>query len=510
MTSVELLGAVTPIHMVGESHSLVFSNLLFRAAGCGDAYLCRTRFLPLLAADYSDGANIHADYANALLGEGIVDQAFRPAFMNADPAAAFLAGTPLMAPPMVLFAGDMDLHQLFPQMAEFDFLLEDDPHYGVDKARQLLSYADVRDHISSVLAPFLATVEQLRDVGFNRLMIHCLPPRTRDNEAASRWTGGTVVDAPVRAKLTLAANRLIQAFCDRAAIPFIDTWPELTIDGYLRPEFELDGVHVNRASAMVSLAKIASNLCDRTTRIWNIPRYESAVSQADRRRPPAPPSRLDAQWRDAGLVHASLDASFIEKAATGLSSAWSHENPHARPDWIGWPSDGCPGMASAEPDSSWLADGALCLDTGEARDLLHAGSAHELTIASFRPVRYAAGAEGIQPLPSPPGTRRALILPSPTDRVAFESVEGGMLLSGEIAAGSCIVYDPQRVAFQLRSGKEDVELIELALLPRLAGQPFRVARAGLCDWPADPYAFNVSGMKAFPPFDGPAFRARAL
>lgn len=111
-------------------------------------------------------------------------------------------------------------------------------------------------------------------------MIHCLPPRSPDEAAAARWTGDVVVPAPVRAKLTVLANRVLAAFCAETGIPFIDTWAELTESGYLRPEFELDGFHLNRQAALVSLDRIAANLFDQTAGTWNASRYRHALNQA--------------------------------------------------------------------------------------------------------------------------------------------------------------------------------------------------------------------------------------
>jgi len=39
-------------------------------------------------------------------------------------------------------------------------------------------------------------------------------------------------------------------------IPLIDTWPELAQDGYLLPQYDIDGMHLSREAALVSLQKI--------------------------------------------------------------------------------------------------------------------------------------------------------------------------------------------------------------------------------------------------------------
>ena len=508
--SVELLGAVTPIHMVGESHSLSFSNLLFRPEWSQETFLCHTRFFPtLMAAQYLTQQMLNAEFVDGLVAEGILDKAMRPAFMHAGPSAAYIAGMPIISPPVVLFAGDMDLHQVFLQIAnKFDFKLPADPVYGVDKDKQMLTYTVVRDQILSFMSPFLDAIDRLRTMNFNRLMIHCLPPRAADNIAASRWTGGTIVNAPVRAKLTLVANRLIEDFCTKSGIAFIDTWPELAENGYLRSEFELDGVHVNRKAALISLDIISAHLFDQTSTIWNPARYLQASLQAD------PYTNISndlrgKEWQDIGLVAGRVNGDVAANLCRNVSFDLGQQNIHARPDWIGWPRAGRSGITLAEPEESALAEAATILGQDEGLAILHAGAERELTIISFRPVRFSPAVEKFNTLPAPPGARRALLYLAESSRVSFETLDGRAIPCPAADRGSLIVYDPQRVRFRIGSSQYSLDLVELALIPRLSGQPFRIVWAGLCDWPADPFQFSVTNMKAFPAFKGHFFRERA-
>ena len=509
--SVELLAAVMPIHMVGESHTLAFSNLLFRPSWSKDTFLCRTRYFPtLLAAQYSAGQTLNGGFVAALVAEGILDKDHRPAFMHAEPSAAFLAGVPIMSPPVVFFAGDMDLHQsIFSKIADkFDFKLPDDPFYGVDNSKEMLPFATVREQLTSVMSPFFNAMERLRVAHFGRLMIHCLPPRTPDDVSASRWTSGVLIRASIRAKLTLAANRLIGEFCAKYEIPFIDTWPELTEGGYLRREFELDGVHVNREAALISLDKISTHLFDQTSKVWNPARYKQSLLRADAYTD-ADDAARSGQWSDVGISVGRVSGEAVESLSRRLSFSLGQENTHARPDWVGWPRAGRPGIALAEPDESALADAAVILGQGDGRAILHAGAEHEMTVTSFRPVRFPPAVSTFHVLPTPLGSRRALLFLATNDRVSFESLDGIGISCPALERGSLVVYDSHRVRFRVGPGQDNLDLVEISLIPRLSGHPFRAVWAGLCDWPADPFQFSVSGMKAFPSFSGSLFRVRA-
>jgi hypothetical protein len=96
---------------------------------------------------------------------------------------------------------------------------------------------------------------------FPEVLIHALPPRTRDDARAARWTGGVTIPRAVRAKLTVLANRVLEGACARAGIAFVGDWEGLVgADGYLRPELDLDGVHLHQRAAAQSLAQIRAVL----------------------------------------------------------------------------------------------------------------------------------------------------------------------------------------------------------------------------------------------------------
>ena len=65
----------------------------------------------------------------------------------------------------------------------------------------------------------------------------------------------------------------------------LDVWPEVTRDGYLRPEYELDGVHLAREANLISLRAMVEHALNNTPPIRNVERYrllhEMATGRTD-------------------------------------------------------------------------------------------------------------------------------------------------------------------------------------------------------------------------------------
>ena len=494
--SIELLGNVTPILMFGESHSLAFRNILFRPSWSAENFMCRTSHIPaLIASEFSVGAGgISPLLADGLKAEGMLDVHLRPSFLYMDPSAAYIAGAPVIAPPLVFFSGDTEMVVgLIKQLGHvYDFELPDDPGYGVDRSKQPIPYAVIHAQVAKIIEPFVRAVALLRAHQFSRTMIHCIPPRNISDDKAAVFTGGDTTPATVRSKLVMVANRQIAAACAQSGIGYIDIWPEtVDADGFLRPEYELDGIHVNRKAALISLDKIAAHLYDSTVGTWNAVRYVQLEGQAE-----AHAAGEEGQWAAHGFAAAHLDVSEL-----AFSYAPADSNPLARPDWTGWPRSGRAHASLAEPGDDMLekVHGLLA----GAHAVLHAGSARELTVASFRPV-HVADTDPLLSAQVPPGARRAVLQLSDEGRIGLETLAGEAVATAS-RAGTLVVYDPARLRYRANGAN----VAEMVLLPRLPDQPFRVVWTGLCEWPADPYQFSVAGMKAVPAFKSDTFSCRA-
>ena len=230
---VELLNQVTPIHLIGESHTVAFNNLLFRCTNSDDAFICRSKFIPLIPANqYGTETSVNADFLKALIAEGLIAEKFmRPYYQHLIDAVAFYQSMPLIAPPIIFFFGDTELQGLLTQFgSEFDFEMPDDSVYGMDNEKDLIPYTIIRNHLEKLISPAIAVLKQLKNVGFTRLMVHSLPPRSTDDKAASKWSHGIVISAQIRSKLVVLMNQYLENSCKEIGIGFINTWLETSQD----------------------------------------------------------------------------------------------------------------------------------------------------------------------------------------------------------------------------------------------------------------------------------------
>jgi hypothetical protein len=254
------LGRANPIYFIGESHTLSFRDTLFQPQSPGDIFLGRVRFMQIFASRWLEGGAIQPNILKALAAEQLLDDEGRPAHLAKDRQTARTAevsGVPVREPVLVLFAGDLDVFDMLRQTGKgHDFDLPDDPGYGVDRSLTPIPFSAIDMRLRNTFLPFLSACAILREMGFGRMMAHSLPPRLRD-------TGD--LDLPgapqMRAKLTVAANRILRQACANLGMPFIDTWGNLTDGLYLRPEFVLnDGVHLTRGAGQFSWARIIETM----------------------------------------------------------------------------------------------------------------------------------------------------------------------------------------------------------------------------------------------------------
>jgi lysophospholipase L1-like esterase len=245
----EVSQTVLPIYIVGDSHALPYRGLMFREKWTGAWALARSCYISGFAAgDFyrPDTGEFQPDLIRFLEFEGLVrdGRATHLSMDATDFAIATAAGQPVKPPLIMVVVGDIDIRAvIMPILADkHDFVPPfETPLPVLDKP--LIPWDLVEEAIDRQLSPLIAGLRQLVACGFNRLYVQAVVPPTR-NEAAVRRLHGYGCPASVRTKLVDAFNRKLAEFCRPIGVTVLENWAALTQDGLLKPDLELDGVHL--------------------------------------------------------------------------------------------------------------------------------------------------------------------------------------------------------------------------------------------------------------------------
>ncbi len=478
------LEQLTTIYCLGESHCLRYRDRLHRATGSDRWCHTRVRFLPdVEARNFTAEGGLHPDLAAALLGEGLCVERHRDDGSTEIEAAhaattfadrvlaarhAALSDEPLIAPALLLFAGDKEVHSLAAQLGEStDFDIPDNPGYPRLATAERVPFETIEAALATRLQPFLAGIEALQTAGFTRTLVHGLMPRCRDDARVMRWLHGNRISATVRSKLALTANRLLASECRRLGVGFVDVWDILANDGYLDPRFDLDGIHGNHLATAASCERVVEQLAVSEAGTFHPAQYELLAELTSPANPVptavlagfptrgfavhdrlAPPPDADAETLPTTLsttLHAMQTAGEIFAPGPSLLSR-------------GWPGTAAPaGVRSV-----------LWLDRGSATLLC-------------RPRDGATAARATAATPV------------------------------HLEPGALLVFDPRTTSVVVTTTTADAAPRHLAVLPRLPHEVFRLFEVASPAWPADPFRIEVVGTRCQPPVpDGVLRRWREI
>jgi hypothetical protein len=448
---------VETLHCVGESHCLRFRDRLYRSPSAQRWLHTRCHFLPRVeASNFTADGGLHEDLAAALLAAGLCQEqtqddgsvvvaathratTFAERVLAARHAA--LADSPLIAPALLLFAGDKELHSLAMTLGpEVDFELPEGLGPIVVPGARRLPFASIEAAFAARLEPFCTGLQMLRDAGFDRTLVHGLLPRVRDDLRVAQWCHGVQVAAAVRRKLEWLGNHLLAAACRAAGVGFVDVRPALGRDGYLAPRFDLDGVHASALATDASFPSVITALAAIEGGL-NTAQYELLHELAVAR--DAPP-----------------EASFAERGF----AVWSAEQQPA-----------VAGLATAADD---LASLSTSLDA--LRPLLEVGWEREsglVGVALAKPTELGL----VPPIP----VRAALCVQRRAQILCEPSIAGPAVATVELAPGGLLVYDPSRI--RVRCDDPQDTALQLFVLPRLPAEPPSAVLLRDAAWPADPF-----------------------
>src|SRR5262249_9457813 len=136
----------------------------------------------------------------------------------------------------------------------YDFVPPFETPYPVSD-RPLLPWDICVETIEPGLKAFVAGLRKLNECGFNRVYVQAVVPPTLNDEDWHRRRG-YLCPSPIRTKAVYAYNRTLTELCKSANVSVIDLWPNLTEKGFLKPEFELDGVHLHPKTARMHLDRL--------------------------------------------------------------------------------------------------------------------------------------------------------------------------------------------------------------------------------------------------------------
>ena len=276
MVRIDAASKPTAVYVLGDSHVLGFKNVFFRDSYTGGDYYTVSRYYSGFAADgvFSGGA-LDPAFVKALEYEGLLKEG-RPTHLRTqhlDLAAAYASGLPQVPPLILLCCGDIDLRGNFLQYLtdEYDLILPFETVYPAT-GKPPLPYDVALPLAKNRLQPLLSGLKALHDLGLVRTYFHTIAPPTMNAELFRQVHG---FDCPVstRYKAAWLYNHILTRKCREYGIPLIDVWPEATRDGYLRPEYELDGVHLAREANLLSLRAMIEHALNNTPPIRNVERY---------------------------------------------------------------------------------------------------------------------------------------------------------------------------------------------------------------------------------------------
>ena len=273
----------TPIYVLGDSHVLGFKDLFFRDTYTGGDYYTVSRYYSGFAAGgVSSGGALVPAFVKALEYEGLLKEG-RAAHLRVGPmdlAVAYASGSAQVPPLIIVCCGDIDLRGHFFQYIkeECDLILPFETPYPAT-GKPPLPYDVALQLVRERLEPLVAGLKTLHDLGLVRTYLHTVAPPTLNAELF-RQVHGFDCPAATRYKAAVMYNQFLTRRCKELGVPVLDVWPEVTRDGYLRPEYELDGVHLAREANLISLRALVEHALNNTPPIRNVERYRLLYEMA--------------------------------------------------------------------------------------------------------------------------------------------------------------------------------------------------------------------------------------
>lgn len=269
-----LVGDAVPYTYIGDSHAGSIGTLVFEDANETTRIVTRTCTIWRFVASDALGAD-------GALGDELVQALRNTGALHTSQAFAPLAGfRPVQTTygrekrpenvavldsaserAYVVCVGEIDtryiLHRFVLERLDFQvpFPIDGLEALPAFEARQTLRADRMLAFLGEEFKPLFVGLRLLRAAGLRTIFLHSLPPPAIDDADAERVLKHPS-PARLRYKLAMFVNFLYEAVCRDIGVGFINMWPSVTSANLLRPEYYLDGLHLNREHAKRSVAEV--------------------------------------------------------------------------------------------------------------------------------------------------------------------------------------------------------------------------------------------------------------
>lgn len=253
------LQRLEPVYFLGDSHTMMFNHLLLALPDL-PPLLTRAIYIPQLKAFHfcSEAGELHPEIVTALQYEGLlrrkqVKQVGEQREVGEVNIEQLLKRPSPYPPRVVICCGYGDLFLSMCHLGDhYGFVLPGFEAQFSLAGRQLLPLQAVQNLAAEAFKSLELGLQQLQKLGLQLFLHELPPPMPSDQDFYHQARFHCPWDT--RLQLTLVFNQQLQALAERLQIPFVSIWQQITTaEQQLQLDYHLDGVHLNRHAARLSL-----------------------------------------------------------------------------------------------------------------------------------------------------------------------------------------------------------------------------------------------------------------
>lgn len=513
-------GRPTPLYVLGDRHALSFADLAFEERQIlRQRFICQSHWISEFERATQeltalDAQSLFPAVQRVLRLQHLLDSEGQASHLAHSAQAQLFeqARERGRSDPLLIFClGDRALHSELVTFLATESQRPESQHIDSHNSLPAKGQA-LLEHISQ---PFVSVLQQLQGLGFERLFIQALPPPGLDEEAYSTEYGSKASTA-LRYWAVRCFNQYWAQLCQSLGLGFLENWEPLLQDGRRKAHYALNALQLNPAGCLLSLQALCFQLSTSYRRA-NRPQYARCLQAARTQRPARRiQAALSQKYRQEHLLcfPSLMPQEQVARVRSGLNFAHGTSNrEHYRLDWVGNPvSPYSPDIQVARPDAEILREVYQLVYFTELRGIIESCLGTAFTVPCCRCFKSLPTVQGRGPQVYhrdnlPPGALRALIYL--TDVGAESGPFEYQLPNSEKTeavqvtgpAGTVLVFDADAITHRGSPPAQGTrEVLDLVILPAVAGIEQHVIWPGLNHWPVDPLHYSLHGYVSWPQF----------
>lgn len=503
------------LHIVGDSHTLIFKNKLFQDPYNGDEYLINQAYIPgFNSENISQKGKLHSSLVDFLTINRLICNDLKSKWNKVDKENVWESSFENHAqypPPLIISCGELTLRdKIFGDIFNFYEIDSSTGEIMHKKDHFFIEFNDFCESFFHYFDNIIDTLIKIRKTGLVNLSMLALPIPTQNSLSSNKRAKARDL-LGIKIRVTQKVNKYLSKRCSKEQIGFIDIGKKYEGSQKWSAKYHCDGVHLSSNAAPEIINEFLVHYHNNNIRFSNYERYKTLKIIVQNSNQDLNFISKYKKYRQKFIKNGitiiditSLEDSknLLSNLALNFNANHNLNNINCSREWAGNPLENFGAMKRMVPSKEYIKKTFELIFESSLCQIIEDCLGYSFSVYNLRPLESPPNHEGDiddgwHYDGCPDGVYRMIIYLNDVlseDHFPFEYKDLHSKKTKRVIgnSGTAFLFDANKLFHRKAShGNFTRKVLDFVIVPRVNSEKPILISSGMNNWPIDPFYVNL-------------------